>query len=201
MTFSTNVPNSGQNPSLFPNQSNTNFSRLKTIISGDHVFNDTAADNDGVHNQVTYVNRTAPSSLLTGTNLINYSRNAQDSVPDQWYYDGAANHQTTWREQRGTVAMTTSYANIGAALPADSWGDILMFFNNGTYIEVQKASFACSNAFVFCWGYDMIANGDSNTTLIQFGNSTASTGLAIRGKLVSGSVGTWEYRITYRVPQ
>lgn len=201
MTYDSNVPNSSESPSLFPSQANNNFSRLKTIISGDHVFNDSAANNDGKHKQVTYVNRANPSSLPTGTNSIEFSKDAQDSVPDIWYYDGTNNHQVSWREQRGTVAMTTSMADIGSALPADAWGDILMYFNNGTYIEVQKGSFVCSNAFVFCWGYDMIQTGDSNRTLIEFENSSSSTGLTIRGKTNAGTAGTWTYRIIYRVPQ
>lgn len=52
MTYNTNVPNSAQSPALFPAQGSANFTRLKTLISANHKFNDTAAVDDGQHQNV-----------------------------------------------------------------------------------------------------------------------------------------------------
>lgn len=84
MTFSTNVPNAGQSPGVFPAQNNTNFTRLQTIITADHVFNDTAAANDGYHEQVTLVNRTDPA----GANPIFYSK-LVSATSTPYFWDGA----------------------------------------------------------------------------------------------------------------
>jgi hypothetical protein len=75
MTYDPNVPNANQSPGLFPPQNNNNFTRLQQIISGDHVFNDTAQVTDGKHLQVTLINRLAPTigDLPTGTNAMLYS--------------------------------------------------------------------------------------------------------------------------------
>jgi hypothetical protein len=83
MTFSTNVPNAGQSPGVFPAQNNTNFTRLQTIVVADHVFNNTAAANDGFHNQVTLVNRADP----VGANPIIYSK-LVSGLPVPYFWNG-----------------------------------------------------------------------------------------------------------------
>ena len=88
MTFDPNVPNASQSPGLFPAQMNANLTRLKTIILGDHVFNDTAQPDDGTHKQVTLVARVDPVSLPAGTNGILYGKIA-GSTAKVFYYDGA----------------------------------------------------------------------------------------------------------------
>lgn len=87
MTFDANVPNGGQSPGLFPTQANTNFARLKTLINAEHVFNDTAGVTDGVHKQMTTINRSDPVSLPAGTNFMFYSAT---NVPKT--YDGVRNY-------------------------------------------------------------------------------------------------------------
>lgn len=105
MTFDANVPNGGQSPGLFPTQANTNFARLKTLINAEHVFNDTAAVNDGVHRQMTLVDRTNPVSLPAGTNMMMYS-NA--SIPRT--YDGISN---TWLlEALAALSVTATNGTI-----------------------------------------------------------------------------------------
>lgn len=52
MAYDTSVPNSGQSPSLFPAQAQDNFSRLKTLLGANHKFNDSAATDDGYHQDV-----------------------------------------------------------------------------------------------------------------------------------------------------
>lgn len=88
MSFDITVPNAGQSPGLFPSQNNTNFSRLKDLISGDHVFNDSVQADDGVHNQVTLVARATPTALPSGTNGILYGK-LLGSKAYPFYYDGS----------------------------------------------------------------------------------------------------------------
>ena len=91
MTYNTNTPNASISPGLFPAQSNVNFSRLKTIIDGDHVFNDSAAANDGRHRQVTVINRADPVSLPAGTNGILYSKvDSVSGATQLFFYNGTS---------------------------------------------------------------------------------------------------------------
>lgn len=82
MSYNNNVPNASQSPGLFPTQGSTNFTRLKTVFNSEHVFNDTAAADDGVHRQMTTVDRSDPSSLPAGTNFIYYSNANQGKMYD-----------------------------------------------------------------------------------------------------------------------
>lgn len=66
MTFSATVPLSSDSPAIFPAQNQTNMSRLKTIMSADHQFNNTATANDGYHNLV-HLTVQAPSLSLPNT--------------------------------------------------------------------------------------------------------------------------------------
>lgn len=95
MTFNANIPNAGQSPELFPNQSHANFTRLKTLINADHVFNDSAQANDGSHRQVTLTNLLAnPSSLPATTNAIVFSKNDTTSgVTQLYFYNGTTTQQ------------------------------------------------------------------------------------------------------------
>ncbi len=95
MTFDPSVPNANQSPGLFPPQNSTNFTRLKAIISGDHIFNDTQNVNtDGKHLQVTLLNRATPGSLPAGMNGILYSKTAS-SVTQLFFYNGITDYQLT----------------------------------------------------------------------------------------------------------
>ena len=60
MTFDPTIPVKTQSPGLFPDQMQADLGRLKAIIEADHVFNNTAAANDGIHKQVQLVNRAFP---------------------------------------------------------------------------------------------------------------------------------------------
>lgn len=55
MTYSTNVPNANQSPGSFPAQASTNWTRLKALIGGDHLFNNTSDTDDGYHKVVHWV--------------------------------------------------------------------------------------------------------------------------------------------------
>ncbi len=93
MTFDPNIPNAGQSPGLFPAQSNTNYARLKTIINAEHVFNDTASASDGIHRQVTFINRSTPGSTGAG-NAILYTRSTSGAT-QLFFYNGVNVQQIT----------------------------------------------------------------------------------------------------------
>lgn len=70
MTFSTNVPNASQSPGLFPAQCNTNFERLQTLLEANHKFNDTAAANDGYHQNIQMIPLATPANLAAAGQLF-----------------------------------------------------------------------------------------------------------------------------------
>lgn len=82
MTYNANAPNTNQSPGLFPNQGSVNFSRLKTLFNAEHIFNDTAGSDDGLHRQMSIFNRTDPVSLPDSSNFMFYSNNNRGKMFD-----------------------------------------------------------------------------------------------------------------------
>lgn len=201
MTYNTTVPNAGQSPGLFPAQNNTNFSRLKTIIDADHNFLDTAADAQGAHNQVTFIDRADPSSLLTGTDSIIYGKTASDGASELWFYEGSVNNQVNWRELSGTVAIssTSTYANI-ATVPANAFGTVFMWPTTGSTLYVQQGGFVSNATTCFGWSSGTYDNSTAST-LPQIGlaGGVLTSGLNLRGVRVVAPSLTWNYRIYYRL--
>jgi hypothetical protein len=97
MSYSSTVPATPQSPALLPAQAAVNWTRLKTLINSEHVFNDTAQADDGAHRQMTMVARVDPTPPLpAGTNAMLYTRlNGVTSVPELVYFDGTTNWQIT----------------------------------------------------------------------------------------------------------
>lgn len=52
MTFDPSKPQSTDSPGLFPAQSQTNFSRIQTVVGANHQFNLSSASDDGYHNVI-----------------------------------------------------------------------------------------------------------------------------------------------------
>ncbi len=132
MTFDPNIPNAGQSPGLFPAQSNTNYTRLKTIINADHVFNDTAQSTDGFHRQCTMLVRAQPGSLPAGSNAILYSWLDAASQTQLRYYNGANDFQIT-PQVAAPTKLTGSVALAGNTpsgtiytVPPNSYGTIFV---------------------------------------------------------------------------
>jgi hypothetical protein len=78
-TYNIVVPNQGQSPGFFPQQNNDNFQRLRDIINNEHNFLNTAASPgevaaQGIHKQVTLINKTSTVSTLPAGNGILYSK-------------------------------------------------------------------------------------------------------------------------------
>ncbi len=97
MTYDPSVPNASQSPGLFPPQNSVNFTRLKAIFAGDHVFDDTAPTGgaqEGPHKQCTLINRLKPTVLPTGTNGILYTKTVS-SVTQLYFWNGTTDFAIT----------------------------------------------------------------------------------------------------------
>lgn len=136
MTFDPGVPNAGQSPAFYPVQNQTNMNRLKAIINAEHQFNDTAQSTDGVHKQVTYINRAAPGSLPVGTNSILYSAVDSNGASQLHFYNGATDIQLTPPSVGPIRVQGTSVVNVAAGgtfnvpgLPTQFAGTGYVFMN------------------------------------------------------------------------
>jgi len=78
MTFNPGIPVKTQSPALFPDQMQADLNRLQTIIEADHVFNNTAQADDGIHKQVKFLNRLSP----VGSPLVNGESGIMWTQPD-----------------------------------------------------------------------------------------------------------------------
>lgn len=202
MTFNPVTPNAAQSPGLFPAQNNTNFTRLKTIINTEHVFNDTAQVDDGAHRQVTLVNRTAPGSVPVGTNSMVYGFLASDSVNELWFYDSVTSNQLNWREKSGTVVVGASYVTI-TTIPTNCFGNIFLFVTTPTNSRfIQTGSFVSDGTVVN--GYSdaqKFFTGQDATQILRLAfDGAGASGLNLRVICdISGFNGyTWTYRLFYR---
>jgi hypothetical protein len=182
MTFIVVVPNAGQSPGLFPSQANANFQRLETIITGDHVFNASAAPNDGLHKQVTLVNRIDPVGLLpSGTNSMVYGKTASDSVNELWFYDAITPRQLNWRQLSGIVAVTTSIVGI-AAIPPNCYGEIFLMLDltgTGKQNIIQAGTFVSNGSKTYGYSYAEKAIVGSGAQEILRLDLTAANGLIL----------------------
>lgn len=117
MTFNASIPNAGQSPGLFPSQSNTNFTRIKTIVNNDHIWSDSSAANEGTHRQVTLTNPvTNPAVLPATTNSIVFSQNDTTSgVTQLYFYNGTTTQQISGYEYILPMRVVGSASLSGGA--------------------------------------------------------------------------------------
>jgi hypothetical protein len=195
MTFDPNVPNASQSPDLFPAQNATNFSRLKTIINADHVFNDTAQSTDGVHKQITMIAHpiAIPGDLPTGTNALLYSWLDTSSQTQLRFYNGANDYQLTPlgsapTKVTGIVALAGN-ATSGSVytMPDNTFGTIFVNYttpNQGVffrYYGFYKSGATITDAFVIATSNNskkpdisisgsniLIVNGDSSARNVAY---------------------------------
>ena len=73
MTFNPSIPLNSDSPSIFPAQSQTNYTRLQTLLGADHQFNTTAAANDGWHNLIHMTQQSPASAPVAATGRL-YSK-------------------------------------------------------------------------------------------------------------------------------
>ncbi len=93
MSYNASIPLNSDSPSIFPAQSQTNYSRLQTLVGADHQFNLSAAGNDGYHNLV-HLTLQAPSGALANTGRL-YVKSSAGKVNAFYMDDAAAEYQIT----------------------------------------------------------------------------------------------------------
>lgn len=115
MAYSTNVPNAGQSPGLFPSQNNENFNVLQNLINREHIFNASPApgDNSATHRQVTLTNRDNPVALPSGTNGMLFLNNSGALS----FFDGSTVSQIS-NPIRASIVISKTAATLGSAFNA-----------------------------------------------------------------------------------
>lgn len=84
MPYKTNAPNAAQSPALFPAEGVDNFTRLKAIITANHKFNDSAAVDDGYHQNIQMIPIAVPAN--NGT-IGQAFCNSADATGQLWHKD------------------------------------------------------------------------------------------------------------------
>lgn len=204
MTFSTNVPDANDSPGIFPTENQTNYLRLQTIISADHRFNNTAQNNDGFHEKVSFISvPTFPPSIPAGANGLLYTSDNLAAGQHQLYYrNSVANWllTPTWTgflSGQVNIPANTTFVTI-AAIPASMFGEIWLYF--GRFI--QYGTFISDATVVN--GYSMAEKfqlGSSASQIVRLGfDGNGASGLNLRVSNDSGAAfgGIWTYRINYR---
>jgi len=93
MTFNPSIPLNSDSPGIFPAQSQTNYSRLQTLVGADHQFNLTAAANDGYHNLI-HMTVQAPTGALATTGRA-YVKLSAARIHQFYMDDTGAEYQIT----------------------------------------------------------------------------------------------------------
>ena len=134
MTFNAAIPLNSDSPSIFPSQSQTNYSRLQTIIGADHQFNLSAAADDGYHN-IVHLTQQAPSGALAATGRL-YAKSASGAVNLFYMNDAGLEYQITPTSLAPTK-VTGSVVLAGGAssgnvytIPNNSQGTIFVNYIN-----------------------------------------------------------------------
>jgi hypothetical protein len=178
MTFDPNIPNAGQSPQLFPPQSNSNFTRLKTIINADHIFNDTAQATDGYHRQCTMIVRAQPMSLPTGSNAVLYSWLDTSGQSQLRYYNGADDYQVTPFAD-APVKVTGSVALAGNATS----GTVYTIPNN-TYGTIFVNYISPSGNFYRLYFFYKSGSTDIGSGIMQESSNSSRPAIAISGSTI-----------------
>ncbi len=184
MTYNVNTPNAAQSPGLFPPQNNANFTRLKTIIGTDHLFNDAGPTADGFHKQATLIARAKPSgSLPTGTNGILYAFVDAFSRNQLGFYNGNANFQIT----PGIIAAVNfdGTGTVSTNQTIRSQLNVTSVFKNATgdYTVTFTTPIANNNYIVQLTGMRATAGGICGGQVKgdpTYGNSVSTTSIKIQ---------------------
>lgn len=127
MPYQTNIPNAGQSPGLFPAQSNDNFTRLKTMISANHKFNDSAAADDGYHQNIKMLPVSVPGN--------------DSSVGQSFVNTADASNQLWFKDAINRVFQITPTIPIYAAVNFTSNGTIRYGHNVSSVIRTSSGNY------------------------------------------------------------
>lgn len=170
MSFSTNVPNASQSPGLFPTQNQTNFTRLQTIISTDHVFNNTAdTGTDGIHKKVSMQTRTSvPPSRPAGASAVLYTALDTDTNPQLYYWNGVVVTQLTPLAQTpNTPYRYVSQSSLSGGSSATLYPDPGFLYAGTIFLYYMT-----TNTYKF---YNVIRSGSNDIHVLDSNGSSTPT--------------------------
>lgn len=183
-----------------PGQQNTTY--IETEMNKDH-FWDIGADEDGRHRAVnmenyadTAVGAPTDPTIATGMDGVMYLKTTSGRV--QGFYRNASGiYQFIPAFLTGTSALTTAgFTNI-VAVPDNTYGQIFIW-RQGNNKDVSFGSYIAQSGVCQAISAETLFDGNSTPTVaVVYGNGTNASGLNIRGKVLGGSNGTYEYRIMY----
>src|SRR3569623_1017030 len=192
MTFNPSVPNAAQSPGLFPPQNSTNFTRLKTLINADHVFNDTAQTTDGVHRQCTMIARAMPVGLPVGTNSILYSWLDTLGRTQLRFYNGATDVQLTPPDELFPIRIVGS-ANVVNNAVQIIYPDPGFSYEGSAFVGVQGGTIFMNVTPVRWLGgtnsIEEINHGSAGDTRVPI--SFVGNNLTVKNKIGSAQIFVW----------
>jgi len=198
MTFNPSIPLNSDSPSIFPAQSQTNYTRLQTIVGADHQFNLTAAANDGYHNLI-HMTLQAPTGALASTGRL-YVKTVGGLV-QLYYMDSAGTeYQVTpsFNVISGTVNVSPAYATI-TAIPANMFGEVFLW--QGRFI--QAGTFVSDGTVVNGYSYaEKYVSGSASSPMLALGFDAAGANLLNLTVANTSGIGgfnvMWNYKVFYR---
>lgn len=196
MTFSAGIPVNAQSPGQFPAQCRTNWLRLKEIINAEHVFNDTQAQNDGVHRRVTLIDQANPTNPLpTGTNSELRSK-LVGSASQLYFWNGTTDYAITPNTIFAAVNFDGTVAGNNAAQTIRTSFNVTSVTRIGTSVGGYKITFTTpsidTNYLVECTGMRLNTN-NASVGCVQ-GAAAYGTSVTVGYVLVQffGSTSTFE---------
>lgn len=163
MTFDPSIPLASDPPGNFPTQSQTNFSRLKTLISADHQFNNTAATDDGYHNIVHLTAQTPNAAAVPASGRL-YAK-----------ADGLGRLQANYMDDTPGTSLNyqiTPTLPIRAAVNFDGTGAI-----RGTAYNVSSVTLLSGGHYKVNFTNNMPGPGPEGNYIVQVTGMGTNTGV------------------------
>ena len=195
MTFTTNWPDGTKSVRVNRTNGNNNMSYIQTTMQKDHYWNEDATKN-GHHRKVDM-----PKSLSNPT-LVNdgvlFAKNTTDTKTEVFYTNNSKTYQLSPTFKSGTKTLGANYVTVDS-VPTNVYGEIVMW--RGSQIQTGTFISDATKVYTFSTLIKIKSNTDARPRFVEFGNGAEASGFDIQAKIGSGSSGTvgdWEYRITYR---
>lgn len=178
---------------------NGNAAYIEDSMQLDHYW-DEGSNLDGHHRVVQMPNEASDPSLATDMDAAFYVKDDADSKTVGFFRSAEGVYQFVPRFASGTVSLPNTNLTTITAVPANVYGEIVMWTtaSSGT-IQVQSGFFVSNGTQVFGWSNSMIASTSATvTTLVALDNLVGTATLNLGCRREGGAAGTWYWRITYR---
>lgn len=146
----------------------------------------------------------APADPVIGTQMdgVNYLKLTNGTVQN-FYRNAQGIYQTSPAVIKGTATLNDATFATIAAIPANCYGEIILYVSGTLSANSTQRGYFVSNASkVQGWSSPYPLSGVSATSFflaVQLGNAANAPDLNLKGKVVtSPPFATWEYIITYR---